>query len=146
VTDSKTTVTERPRSVVCFEWLMYLGLVGGIAFGGTHPEPTSETASEAEAVGYTVGIVAAPGLYALGIWSIARRRIGWVRWLFVGMLILLLPRFVRKTDIYYYTDPIAAVEYAFHYLATCGAMLLAFTTEARAWFRNKPAVDPAVFD
>jgi len=86
------------------------------------------------------------GLYVLAIWSIARRRIGWVRWLFVGILILGLPRFVRMTNFYYYTDPIAAFEYVLHYLATAGAMLLVFTTEARAWFRNKPAIDPAVFD
>jgi len=56
---------------------------------------------------------------------------------FVGILILGLPRFVRMTNFYYYTDPIAAFEYVLHYLATASAMLLVFTTEARAWFRNK---------
>jgi len=150
MTDANCTVrtaTGRPRSIVWFEWLMYLDLVGGFAFGTVHNHARRDALIAQHGLFfYALVLIVVCGLYVLAIWSIARRRKSWVRWVFVVTLIIGLPKAVPDMIQNYQTDPAAHIAEAVDYLILCLALCLVFTTEARAWFRGKPAINPAVFD
>jgi|SRR5215813_2504007 len=137
-------MTERPRSIVWFEWLMYLSVISGTAFGAVHD--SGPYLVKHSVASYAIILVILVGLYALAIWSIARRRKGWVRWLLVALFVFGLPKSVQHYTLVYRTDLAASIAYAINYLMMGLALYFTFTAEARDWFRKRQQIDPAVFD
>ena len=136
-------MTKMPTNVLRFERLMYLSLIIGIAFGLVHLR--QRFIAEHGVIAYVVGTAIVVGLYTLGIWSAARRRKNFVRWLLLALLILGLLMTLKNIVADYRTDPALVVEQAIQTLIQGLALCFVFSREARPWFQKQPAIDPDIF-
>jgi hypothetical protein len=141
-----TSMTEMPRSVAWFERLMYLGVIIGIAGLLLHPTaPTKRILAEDGVVGLVASSTLAVGLYALAIWSIARRRKNWVRWGLLIALVLSLPWVVKHLVLDYQGDPVTVIKDAAQLLIHGLAFCFVFSADARPWFQKPKSIDPDIF-
>jgi len=76
------------------------------------------------------------------VWLIARRRIGWVRWLFGALCVLGLPSLFTDLPETLSANPLVALLKALQTVMQLTALVLIFLPSARPWFA-KPAVGVA---
>ena len=130
-----------PSNVVWFERLMiaaiFVGLVG--VFLAWQREGTMSTTELAIAGAL---IVLNFGLILLVIWLIARRRIGWLRYLLAVLFALGLYGALRTLPDELRTAPLDGGLNAARLVLQALALVLIFTGNARAWFA-RPAAAPA---
>ena len=150
---------EMPKPVWWFEKLMWgslllIGLIGPLDWnrllskavhqGANAHIPDSLLTAEFKAASVVMfcSAVAIVLLLLTLVWLIARRRIGWVRWLVGVMFVLGLPSVFADLPAAFSVSPIVAVLKTAQMVLQMAALVLIFLPSARPWY-TKPAAGMA---
>jgi hypothetical protein len=140
-----SAMTKIPRNVVRFEWLMYSYLAVGTAAVLLYPSPeTQRLFARVRTVSIVAGYATVIGLYILAIWSIARWRKNWVRWLAVIYFVISLPFTLRDAFINYRASPEGSIAVVIEDVLQGLAFCFVFSGDAQPWFREDNKIDPGV--
>lgn len=122
-----------PQNVQRFERLAYLSLAFGVVVA------FMEDARLAAMTNWMVVLLTQAivfGLTVLLIWLIARRRKGWVRWLFLAGFVLGLPQWTSALASALHANTVLGFLMALQVLAQVAALYFVFFGDARDWFRQ----------
>jgi hypothetical protein len=121
---------------------MYLYLVIATAAILLYPSSDTQRHFSRSPTVTIVAVVAVTSLYVLGIWSIARWRKNWVRWLGVIGFVIGLPFGLKEAVENYRANPGGSIAIVFEDVLQGLAFCFVFSGDARPWFREDREIDP----
>lgn len=126
-----------PRNVIRFERLMYLALGISVVAALLYPSPyTQRLFARSPLANIVAGYAAVTGLYILGIWLIARRRMNFVRWASIIGFVIGLPFGLKDAFENYQTNPMGSGAIVIEDMLQGVAFCFVFSGDARPWFRK----------
>lgn len=132
-----------PSNVVWFERLMYVAILLGLVDIALTMQREAMAFPSAEAwIAVATGAVLV-ALYVWLIWLVARKRVGWVRYVLLVLFLLTLAAAFVDLPADLRTRSIDLAVNGLQCLAEAVALVLVFTGNARGWFA-KAAAGPGV--